>query len=120
MRALIESGGDLALIVGGFNSSNTSHLVEICENVLPCFFIEDASNLISLDAIRHLDLNQKAVIESSNWFPTQKSQVNLLVSAGASCPDSLVEAVVRRISELAGIESNLDNFVREMNTENVA
>lgn len=120
MRALIEEGGDLALIVGGFNSSNTSHLVEICENVLPNYFIEDASNLISIDAIRHLDLNQKLVIESQQWFPKQKSEVCVLVSAGASCPDSLVEAVVRRISELAGTEAALESFVGEMNEARTA
>lgn len=59
MQALIESGGDLAIIVGGFKSSNTSHLVEICEDKIPSYFIQDDKNLISLDHIEHLDLNKK-------------------------------------------------------------
>lgn len=114
MRALLESGGDLALIVGGFNSSNTSHLVEICDGILPCYFIEDAQNLLSLKTIRHLELANKTVLETSEWFPTNNSQVTILISAGASCPDSLVEAVIRRIAELSGVEAELTHSAKNV------
>ncbi len=113
MQALIESGGDIVVVVGGFKSSNTSHLVEICEGKIPAYFIQDDKNLISLDLVEHLDLNQHKVVRSENWFPKHKSQVNVLVSAGASCPDSLVEKVINRIAELAGCSDSLQQFSQQ-------
>jgi 4-hydroxy-3-methylbut-2-enyl diphosphate reductase len=110
MRALMQSGGDFAIIVGGFKSSNTSHLVEICEGVLPCYFIQDDKNLKSLDLIEHLDLNLKQVVETYSWFPKDKAHIEILISAGASCPDSLVEKVINRIAELAGCSQELESL----------
>ncbi len=96
---LLKSGGDLALVVGGYNSSNTSHLVEICEEKLPTFYIKDASEIKSREKIRHLDLMSNKEIESSNWFP-KKEKVTVLLTAGASCPDALVDEVIERVKSI--------------------
>ena len=96
--ALIESGADLALVVGGYNSSNTSHLVELCEAAaLPTFFISDADCLHSPDRAEHFDLHTHAVRHSAGWLPLGQSRpVDILLTAGASCPDALLDDVVAR------------------------
>lgn len=98
MRALLELNADVAVVVGGYNSSNTSHLVELCEGKIPVFYVKDADEILSRDSIRHLDLHHGVVV-SQNWLP-KKSKVEILVSAGASCPDAMVEAVLARVAGL--------------------
>jgi 4-hydroxy-3-methylbut-2-enyl diphosphate reductase len=98
MRALLEDNADLAIVVGGYNSSNTSHLVELCEGRVPVFYVKDADEIISMNEIRHLDLKSGVKI-SRDWLPN-KPKVEVLVSAGASCPDAMVEAVLARVASL--------------------
>ena len=98
MKALLECEADIAVIVGGYNSSNTSHLVELCEGRIPAFYIKDADEIISRQTIRHLDM-KKGVVECTNWLP-EKDSTRILVSAGASCPDAMVEEVIERIANL--------------------
>jgi len=90
LREMLNSDGDLAVIVGGYNSSNTSHLVELCEEKLPTYYIKDNEEILSINSIRHLDLHKNEVKISHNWIPS-KEPVTILLSAGASCPDSLVD-----------------------------
>ncbi len=99
MRGLLDHGGDLAIVVGGYNSSNTSHLVELCEGRVPVFYLKDAEEIISREEIRHLDLHEKRVRTTRDWLP-HKSPVEIMISAGASCPDAMVEAVISKISGL--------------------
>jgi 4-hydroxy-3-methylbut-2-enyl diphosphate reductase len=100
MKGLLNEEADLAVIVGGYNSSNTSHLVELCEGNLPAFYVKDAEEIISEDEIRHLDLASKQVVSSCGWLPKSKDKVHILISAGASCPDAMVESVISKISGL--------------------
>ncbi|MGJ8724232.1 MAG: 4-hydroxy-3-methylbut-2-enyl diphosphate reductase [Roseibacillus sp.] len=95
---------DILLVVGGYNSSNTTHLVEIGQEELPTFFIQDAECLTSLETIAHYDLTQKAEINSDypGKMMTDKPIV-IGVTAGASCPSNLIEATILRAFELRGI-----------------
>ena len=98
--ALIAEGGDVAVVVGGYNSSNTSHLVELCERKLPTYFVRDAEELLSSKQIRHLSLDTKAVQVTKDWLPTKHpdgSPVDIVLTAGASCPDILLDEVLRKI-----------------------
>lgn len=96
-ESLIASGADLALVVGGYNSSNTSHLVELCEDAgLPTYFVKDADELVSPDRIRHFDWRTKTAAETHGWFPEGRP-VEVLLTAGASCPDALLDAVIQRL-----------------------
>ncbi len=108
-KALIASGGDIALVVGGYNSSNTSHLVELCDEVIPSYFIKDADELISLEKIRHLDIHDWKVKETEGWYISkpQGEKLTVIITAGASCPDSLVHSVVERLIELHGVSPEL-------------
>jgi len=100
---LLKRDMDLLLVVGGYNSSNTSHLVEIGEKELPTFFIRSAECLISLEEIVHYDLEQnQEVNSSSNVFATE-GDVTIGITAGASCPSNLIEDAILKIFELRGI-----------------
>ena len=96
---------DVLLVIGGYNSSNTTHLVEIGSGELPTFFIRDASCLASLDAIAHFDLQTKE--ETKSAYPSQllgDDPVVIGVTAGASCPANLIEATIVRCFEMRGVD----------------
>jgi 4-hydroxy-3-methylbut-2-enyl diphosphate reductase len=95
--ALIDDDADLAVVVGGYNSSNTSHLVELCSERMPTFFIRDAGEILSRTEIRHFDVRSKREITTSDWLP-DKRPVNVVLTAGASCPDALLDDVIERIN----------------------
>lgn len=109
VHSLVKSGGDLALVVGGYNSSNTSHLVEICEEHVPTYYIKDADEIIDSETIRHLLWREPKVVESKNWLPKNKEKLVVLITAGASCPDALVEDVIKRVSGFFEVDYILEN-----------
>ncbi len=96
VSAMLETEADLALIVGGYNSSNTSHLVELCEEKLPVYFISDQHKLFSKREVAHFDLHSHSEKVTQGYLP-EKESITVLLSSGASCPDSIVESVIDRI-----------------------
>jgi 4-hydroxy-3-methylbut-2-enyl diphosphate reductase len=92
---------DLLLVVGGYNSSNTSHLAEMGEAKLPTFFIKNAAMMVSDKLIRHYNLQQQKEVDTLNWLPQGKITVG--ITAGASCPNNLIEDAIRRLFELRGV-----------------
>jgi 4-hydroxy-3-methylbut-2-enyl diphosphate reductase len=94
---LLETDADLAIVVGGYNSSNTSHLVELCEAKLSTYFIDAGEKIISAKKIKHYDLHKKQEITTTDFFP-QKEPVKILITSGASCPDALVEEVIDKLA----------------------
>ena len=98
-EALIASGADVAIVVGGYNSSNTSHLVELCEDAgLPTYFVSDADQLISPSLIRHFDWRTKTPRETTDWLPEVDGRpLDVILTAGASCPDALLDAVIQTL-----------------------
>jgi 4-hydroxy-3-methylbut-2-enyl diphosphate reductase len=92
---------DLLLVIGGYNSSNTSHLAEMGEAKLPTFFIKNAAKLVSDKLIQHYNQHDQKEIEARDWLPAGKVTVG--ITAGASCPNNLIEDVIRRLCELRGI-----------------
>lgn len=93
---LLEQKAELALVIGGRNSSNTSHLVELCEQVLPTYFIRSEEDIISADEILHADWRTREETILHNWLP-KNEPIRILITSGASCPDSMVEGVLRKI-----------------------
>lgn len=93
---LLEQDADLAIVVGGYNSSNTSHIVELCEQKFPTYFIKDDSEVLSPETIRHFDLHTHRLKETSGWLPDTQP-VKIIVTSGASCPDSVVDRVLQKI-----------------------
>jgi 4-hydroxy-3-methylbut-2-enyl diphosphate reductase len=92
---------NLLLVVGGYNSSNTSHLAEMGEAKLPTYFIRGAEKLESATQITHYNLHKKAEIVTQNWLPDGPAVIG--ITAGASCPNNLIEDTILRVYELRGI-----------------
>ena len=96
---------DVLLVVGGYNSSNTTHLAEIGEKNLPTFFIRNAKCIKSLETVVHYDIDHSKEIESSYQDILEKDKkVVIGVTAGASCPNNLIESTIIRIMELRGVD----------------
>lgn len=110
VQGMLEAHADLAIVIGGYNSSNTSHLVELCEQKLPTYFIKDELCLISDVAIRHFDLHSHSEKETFNYLP-QPGQLRIMITSGASCPDALVERVIERLAELTGNAGSLQDVL---------
>jgi 4-hydroxy-3-methylbut-2-en-1-yl diphosphate reductase len=93
---LLEKEADLAIVVGGYNSSNTSHLVDLCAEKVPTYFINSETEIVSESLIRHFDYHSKEHRTTENFLPA-KRPLQLILTGGASCPDALVERVLQRI-----------------------
>ena len=99
VNTMLQQTADLAIVVGGYNSSNTSHLVELCEEKLPTYFINSADKIISDNEILHFNFHTKEELKKENWLPAKKP-VKILLTSGASCPDALVEGVINKLASL--------------------
>ncbi len=101
---MLRNKMDVLLVVGGYNSSNTTHLVEIGEQQLPTFFIRDAACLTSLEQIVHFDLHSKEETQSYSSKLASSEPIVVGITAGASCPNNLIEDTIRRVFRLRGID----------------
>jgi 4-hydroxy-3-methylbut-2-en-1-yl diphosphate reductase len=97
VSGMLETDADFAIIVGGYNSSNTTHLVELCEEKLPTYFISDEHKILSSTEILHFNFHDKKEYVTKDFMPN-KPVVKILMSSGASCPDSMVEAVIQKLA----------------------
>jgi 4-hydroxy-3-methylbut-2-enyl diphosphate reductase len=103
LKELLTRPLDLLLVVGGYNSSNTTHLAEMGEQKVPTYFIRNHGCLESPDRITHYDLHAKEEIASSlPWLPRSGDPARIGITAGASCPNNLIEEVMLRVLELRG------------------
>jgi len=109
LQALLKEPLDLLLVLGGYNSSNTSHLAEMGEAVLPTYFIKGAKEIVSEKLIRHYNFHLKSEIETSSWLPIDKSDITIGITAGASCPNNIIEDTIRRLCEFK--ETNIEDIL---------
>jgi 4-hydroxy-3-methylbut-2-en-1-yl diphosphate reductase len=93
---LLKTDADLALVVGGYNSSNTSHIVELCGRKFPTYFINSENEIKSPSEIHHFDYPKKQKVKTVDFLPAQ-TPVKIVLTSGASCPDTLVDRVMLRI-----------------------
>jgi 4-hydroxy-3-methylbut-2-enyl diphosphate reductase len=112
VMGLLDVPADLAIVVGGYNSSNTSHLVELCEEKMPTYFISSEEKILSPEDILCYDFHKKIERRQTGWLPDRRP-VRVLVSSGASCPDALVEAVIRKIAGYFGAAEAVEELVNE-------
>lgn len=95
--ALAETEADLAIVVGGYNSSNTMHLVEILEHHFPTYHIRDAEEFDSPEQVQHFDQWDNEIKTTKNWLPVANKPLTIAITSGASCPDVLVDEVILKI-----------------------
>ncbi len=113
VNGMLQTGADLAIVIGGYNSSNTSHLVELCEEKLPTYFITDADKILSKTEIVHADWRTKEERVTSYFLP-DKQPVKVLVTSGASCPDALVEDVIRKLARFYDTDLSVDGIIHTL------
>ncbi len=111
---LLETKADLAIVVGGYNSSNTSHLVELCEEKLATYYVDSADKIISKEDILHYNFHTKKELHTHSYLP-QHTPVKILITSGASCPDAVVESVIEKILSYFNKEQELDVMVNQFN-----
>jgi 4-hydroxy-3-methylbut-2-en-1-yl diphosphate reductase len=116
---LLKENADLAIVVGGYNSSNTSHIVELCEEKLPTYFISSDSEIVSKDIINHFDYLNHEHLHSTSFLP-EKAPVDVILTSGASCPDSVVDAVLQKIISFYPSVRDIDVVLREVESKMVS
>jgi 4-hydroxy-3-methylbut-2-en-1-yl diphosphate reductase len=109
LRELLSESLDLLLVVGGYNSSNTTHLAEMGEQKgIPTWFVRNHECLESPQLIRHFDLHIKEEVATSRvWLPPSGQHARIGITAGASCPNNLIEQVIKKILILRGENTDI-------------
>jgi len=108
---LLNTPADLAIVMGGKNSSNSSHLVELCEQKLPTYFIDDVNKIINENEIIKTNWKDKSEEIIQDFLPAQ-STVSILMTSGASCPDTVVESVIRKVASFYNVEAALEDVIQ--------
>ena len=99
---LLEETADLAIVVGGYNSSNTTHLVELLEQKFTTFFIQSEASIKDEDTISSFDIHSKTVLALDSFLPKNEGVTTIIITSGASCPDSIVEGVIQKVLKISG------------------
>jgi 4-hydroxy-3-methylbut-2-enyl diphosphate reductase len=115
VKGMLDTEANLAIVIGGYNSSNSSHLVELCEQKLPTYFIDSPDRLLSKTTIEHRNWNTKELHTLQNYLPEQ-NEIKILITSGASCPDAVVEAVIQKIASFYNVQDQVDfvNVIKNM------
>lgn len=106
---LLNQTADVAIVVGGYNSSNTSHLVELLEPYFPTFFIKTKDEITSSSAINAFDIHTKEVVSHTAFLP-EKEKLKIIITSGASCPDATVDGVIQKILALKNAPITIDSI----------
>ncbi len=107
---LLNEKADLAIVAGGYNSSNTSHIVELCEQALPTYLISSSEKIVSRDLIRHYDIHGGSERDTSPYLPP-KDKITVMLTSGASCPDAVVEDILRKLLSYFPGSNSVENLM---------
>jgi 4-hydroxy-3-methylbut-2-enyl diphosphate reductase len=109
---MLQTTADLAIVIGGYNSSNTSHLVELCEQKLPTYFVDNSDKLLSKEAVLHCNWHTKATSVIANYLPSHQP-IKILMTSGASCPDAVVESVIQKLVSFYNTSKTVADIIAE-------
>ncbi|TXJ29334.1 MAG: 4-hydroxy-3-methylbut-2-enyl diphosphate reductase [Chitinophagaceae bacterium] len=113
VAGMLQTDADLAIVAGGYNSSNTSHLVELCEEKLPTYFINTEEKILSAKEVLHYNFHTKQEVLTANYLPA-KSPVKILITSGASCPDAIVEGIINKLISFFPEAKKVSELLNEM------
>ncbi len=116
VMGMLSTDADFAIVVGGYNSSNTSHLVELCEEKLPTYFISSEEKIISDKDIMHYNFHTKQELLTTDFLPKNKI-AKVLLTSGASCPDALVENVIRKLISFFPGSKTAEEMIKQFDNE---
>lgn len=108
---LMENHADLAIVVGGNNSSNTTHLVELLETKFKTYFITSAAGIVNENEVNSFDIHDKKEIHFDSFLPVGQDKITIAITSGASCPDSVVDGVIQKILALLHIETSIGEII---------
>ncbi|MEP6616376.1 MAG: 4-hydroxy-3-methylbut-2-enyl diphosphate reductase [Ginsengibacter sp.] len=109
---LLQTDADIAIVVGGYNSSNTSHLAELCEEKFPTYFINGEEKILSRNTVLHFNDHIKEEITTREFLP-QKVTVKICLTSGASCPDAMVEEVITKLVSFYPSAKSMEKVISE-------
>ena len=112
VNGMLDVPADLAIVIGGYNSSNTSHLVELCEEKLPTYFIKSEEKILSKETIMHYNFHNGTESVTEGFLPSQEP-VNILMTSGASCPDAVVEGVIKKLAGFYPASKSIDELIAQ-------
>ncbi|MBL7701320.1 MAG: 4-hydroxy-3-methylbut-2-enyl diphosphate reductase [Ferruginibacter sp.] len=112
---MLQQDADLAIVAGGYNSSNTTHLVELCEAKLPTYFINTEEKIIDDHTILHYDIHSKAEKLTNDFLPAHRP-VKILMTSGASCPDALVEGIINKLKDIFEADKPLEELLQTIHS----
>lgn len=109
---MLKTQANLAIVVGGYNSSNTSHLVELCEQKLPTYFINNEEKILSAKEILNFNFHTKEELLTTDWLP-EKETTKILLTSGASCPDALVEGIINKLNSFYTSPATVEQLINK-------
>lgn len=112
VNGMLDVAADLAIVVGGYNSSNTSHLVELCEEKLPTYYISSEEKILSPTTIMHYNFHQSTEHVTEAFLPA-KVPVTILMTSGASCPDAVVEEVIKKLAGFFPASRSVEELMQQ-------
>jgi 4-hydroxy-3-methylbut-2-enyl diphosphate reductase len=112
---LLKQQADLAIVVGGYNSSNTTHLVELCEAKLPTYFVNSEEKILTDTSILHYDIHSKQELLTENFLTAEKP-VTILITSGASCPDAMVEGIIEKLKTIYQVDASAVDLLLSLDT----
>lgn len=112
VTGMLSVPADIAIVMGGYNSSNTTHLVDLCEQVLPTYFINNEEKILSDKEILHFNFHTKEELLTRPFLPDHQP-ARILITSGASCPDAMVEALIRKLASFYGVEEKTDTLIND-------
>lgn len=111
---LLKAEADLAIVVGGYNSSNTSHIVELCEEKLKTYFISSAAEIKSKDEINHFNYGEQKMEKTVGFLPNNQPS-KIILTSGASCPDTMIDEVIQKLLTYFPNSKSMDEVLHSMN-----
>jgi 4-hydroxy-3-methylbut-2-en-1-yl diphosphate reductase len=109
-EALMNESLDFAIVVGGYNSSNTSHLVELLEQRCPTYYIKDESEILNANMLNSFNIHTHQLEQIEGWMKGSK----IGITSGASCPDSIIDNVISKVLELKGSDRSIDEVIFQL------
>jgi 4-hydroxy-3-methylbut-2-enyl diphosphate reductase len=113
---LLDLELDFAIVVGGYNSSNTTHLVELLEDKCPTYFIKDETEINVDGSINSFDIHSNTLNKVERWLEN-KANLSIAITSGASCPDSTVDRVIEKITKLVTVSKSIEDVILELESE---
>jgi len=111
---LLNEEADLAIVVGGYNSSNTSHIVELCEEKLPTYFVNSSKEIIDAKQIHHFQYQKKELVYTNGYLPKDKEVTRIILTSGASCPDTIVDDVLDKVLSFYDSSITKENVINNL------